>query len=77
MKTQMDQNSGEGGTTITWSFWRTRDWSARRAAVKYPMDAVNYPMDAAGYSLPTEIYYLSQVLVTRNMQEHHDSPQNR
>ena len=52
---------------FTRSFWRARDWSARRAAVKYAMDAVNYLMDAAGYSLPTAIYYLSQALVTCNM----------
>ena len=37
----------------------THDSSARKAAVKYAVDAVNYLMDAAGSSLPTEIYYLS------------------
>ena len=48
----------------TRSFWRTRDSRARKAGVKYAMNAVSYLMDAAGSSLPTEIYYLSQVLVT-------------
>ena len=41
--------------------------SARKTAVKYAVDAVNYLMDAAGSSLLTEIYYLSQGLLTWNM----------
>ena len=57
----------------TRSFWRTRDSSARKAAVKYAVDAVNYLMDAAGSSLPTEIYYLSQVRVTCNMRATFDT----
>ena len=36
---------------FTRNFWRTRDSSARRAAVKYAVDAVNYLVDAVGSSL--------------------------
>lgn len=54
-------------TSIVLCIWCTHASSARKAAVKYAMNVGNYPMNAAGYSLPTEIYYLSQILITCSM----------
>ena len=53
--------------SIGHSFWRTPDSSAKKAAVKYVVNAGNYLMDAAGYFLITEMYYLSQMLLTCKM----------
>ena len=54
-------------TSIGHCFWRTHNSSARTAAVTYVVSASDYLMDAAaGYSLLTEMYYLSQVLITRS-----------
>ena len=53
---------------LTWNFQRTLDSSAREAADKYTKNAGNYLMDATGFSLRTEIYYLSQMRITNNMQ---------
>ena len=50
-------------TPIEHCFQRKHDSSAQTAAVKDDVNAGNNPVNAAGYSLPTDIYYLSQVLV--------------